>query len=151
MASFISPIREQRLTGSPKRQPWPGIVAGENRPNSRRDTLLLGTMSFRGDAVYDTTGKLAGEIDDLVLDLHSGRVAYALVTVGGFLGIGQKSFAVPWSAFTIDRAFQRCVINVDRQHLFDAPTFDGDIQRKMANTRWATELHAYFRCKPYWE
>jgi hypothetical protein len=151
VASFISPIGDQRMVGSLSRHSVPRNSVRAARPVARRETLLLGTTSFCGDGIYDVAGKFAGEIEDLILDLYSGRVAYALVAVGGFLGIGQKMFAIPWSAFTVDRAYRRCIICVDRQQLLGAPTFEDDIPRQMADAQWATEVHAYFGCKPYWE
>ena len=106
---------------------------------------------FYGDSVYDVAGKFLGEIEELVLDIHSGRVAYALMAVGGFLGVGRKMFAIPWSTVTIDSAYQRCVINIGLERLIDAPSLDGDVLPRMADPSWATEVHAYFGCKPYWE
>jgi sporulation protein YlmC with PRC-barrel domain len=101
--------------------------------------------------MYDIAGKFLGEIEELVLDIRSGRIAYALLAVGGFLGVGQKMFAIPWSTVTIDRVYQRCVVNIDLERLIDAPGLDGDPLRGMADPGWATRVHAYFGCKPYWE
>ena len=58
----------------------------EYRAPSRHGVVLLGTASFYGDGVYDVAGKFLGEIEELVIDIHSGRVAYALTTVAGFPG-----------------------------------------------------------------
>lgn len=118
---------------------------------SKRDAILLGTTSFYGDSVYDVAGKFLGEIEELVLDIHTGRVAYALIAVGGFLGMGRKLFAVPWGAVSVDRAYQRCIIKIDLERLIDAPSIDGDLFPRMADPSWATAVHAYFGCKPYWE
>ena len=123
----------------------------EYRPPSRHGVVLLGTASFYGDGVYDVAGKFLGEIEELVIDIHSGRVAYALMTVAGFLGLGRTLFALPWSAVTVDRAYQRCVINVGLERLIAAPRLDGDFLPRMADPGWATEVHTYFGCKPYWE
>jgi hypothetical protein len=101
--------------------------------------------------VYDVAGKFLGEIQELVIDIDSGRVAYALMAVGGFLGLGRKLFALPWGMVTLDSEYQRCVINIDLERLIDAPSLDGDLLPRMADPGWATAVHAYFGCKPYWE
>jgi sporulation protein YlmC with PRC-barrel domain len=123
----------------------------DDRPAITHDAVLLGTTSFNGDAVYDAAGRFLGEIEELILDLPSGRVGYALMAAGGFLGMGRKLFAIPWAAVTVDRAYQRCVINMDLERLIDAPGLDGDPLPRMADPGWAMELHVYFGCKPYWD
>lgn len=153
MGSSSSLRNDDHLVGTLNRQPTPRVSMSESehRPASKRDSVLLGTTALCGDIVYDVAGKFLGEIKEIVLDLHSGRVAYALVVVGGFLGIGRRLFAVPWSTITVDRAYQRCTINVDLVRLIDAPSLDGDLLSRMADQSWAQQVHTYFGCKPYWE
>ena len=121
------------------------------RHASRHDAVLLGTTSFYGDTVYDVAGKQLGEIAEIVVDLQSGRVAYALLAGGSFPGTEQRLFAIPWGAVTIDRAFQRCVVNIDLQRLISAPSLGEEVLPRMTDLHWATAVHTYFGCKPYWE
>ena len=151
MASLSALSRDDHLVGTLDRQPAPRMSMRDNRPPSRRDAALLGTSGLCGDAVYDVAGKFLGGIEELVLDVHSGRVAYALMAAGGFLGMGRKLFAIPWSMVTVDRVYRRCIIIIDLERLIDAPSLDGDPLPRMADAAWATEVHNYFRCKPYWE
>lgn len=151
MASYSSLSRDDQLVGTINQRPAPRMPTSNHRPAPKRDAVLLGMTSFCGDSVYDVGGKFLGEIEELVLDIHSGRVAFALMAVGGFLGMGRKMFAIPWSTVTVDRAYQRCVINIDLERLVDAPSLDGDLLPRMADPVWATQVHAYFGCKPYWE
>jgi hypothetical protein len=151
MGSSSSLTRNDHLIGTLNRLPEVRLPTRELRAGPNRDVVLLGTTSFYGDSVYDVAGKFLGEIEELVLDIHSGRVAYALVAVGGFLGVGRKLFAIPWSAVSVDRAYQRCVVKIDLERLIDAPSIDGDLFPRMADPGWAAEVHAYFGCKPYWE
>jgi len=116
-----------------------------------KPAVLLGTASVYGDSVYDVADRFLGEIQELVLDVRSGRVAYALMAVGGFLGMGRKLFAIPWSTVTVDRVYRRCVVNINLERLIDAPSLDGDVLPRMADPSWATQVHTYFGCKPYWE
>ena len=144
MASSSSLNGDDHLVGTLNRRP-------ALRPTSKHNAVLLGMTSFCGDGVYDVSGKFLGEIEELVLDIHSGRIAYALMTVGGFLAMGRKWFALPWSTVTVDRVYQRCVINIGLERLIDAPSLDGDLLPRMADPSWAIAVHAYFGCKPYWE
>jgi sporulation protein YlmC with PRC-barrel domain len=122
-----------------------------DRPRSKRDVLLVGTTALRGNGVYDVAGRFLGQIEELVLDIHTGRVAYALMLVVDFLGMGRKLYAIPWSTVSVDGVYPRCVINVALERLIDAPSPDGDLLPRMADPGWATEVHAYFGCKPYWK
>jgi PRC-barrel domain protein len=116
-----------------------------------KPAVLLGTASVYGDRVYDVADRFLGEIQELVLDIRSGRVAYALIAVGGFLGMGRNLFAIPWSTVTVDRVYRRCVLNIDLERLIDAPSLDGDFLPRMSDPSWATELHAHLGCRPYWK
>jgi sporulation protein YlmC with PRC-barrel domain len=151
MATSSSLSRNDHLVGTLNRSPTLRISTRDDRPASKREAVLLGTASFCGDSVCDVAGKFLGEIEELVIDIHSGRVAYALMAVGGILGMGRKLFAIPWNTVTVDRVYQRCVISIDIERLIDAPSVDGDFLARMADPGWATEVHAYFGCKPYWE
>ncbi len=151
MSSSSSFSRDDHLVGTLNRRTARRASAFDDRPTSKRDAVLLGTTSFCGDSAYDAGGKFLGEIQELILDIHAGRIAYVLVSVGGFLGIGSKIVALPWSMVTVDRMYQRCAINTDLERLIDAPSLDGDFLHRMADPSWATEVHSYFCCRPYWQ
>lgn len=151
MASPSSLSRIDPVMDALDRRAAPRLSTCDHRHPSQHDAVLLGTTSFYGDSVYDVAGNLLGEIAEIVLDLRSGRVAYALMAARSFPGIDRRLFAIPWSAVTIDRAYQRCVLNIDQQRLVSAPGIDGDLLPRMTDPRWASEVHAYFGCKPYWE
>ncbi|WP_432540242.1 PRC-barrel domain-containing protein, partial [Kineococcus sp. SYSU DK024] len=63
---------------------------------------LMGADTLEGDRVVNTRGEDLGKITDNMLDVQRGRIAYAVLSVGGFLGIGDKLFAVPWGAMALD-------------------------------------------------
>jgi sporulation protein YlmC with PRC-barrel domain len=152
LAGSSSLRHDDRLGETPNRsrlvlRPSPS----SDRPRSKREALLVGTTTLRGNRVYDVAGRFLGHIEELVLDIHTGRVAYALMLVVGFLGIGRKLYAIPWSTVSVDGVYSRCVINVALEQLIDAPSPDGDLLPRMADPSWATEVHAYFGCKPYWK
>ena len=105
-------------------------------------TCLLGTTSLLKDDVYDSAGKFLGEIEEIVLDSRTGCVRYAVLALGGFLGIGQKRFAVPWSAITPDADYQRCIVNVTVMRLMSVPVSQDDpwLQRAKGTRRNENEL-----------
>ncbi|MEM6285518.1 MAG: PRC-barrel domain-containing protein [Bacteroidota bacterium] len=85
---------------------------------------LLSASSIRNTTVTNTQGEDLGTVQDLMIDPQSGRVQYAVLDFGGFLGIGDKLFAVPLEAFDIDRTNERFFLDVNRERLESAPGFD---------------------------
>jgi len=108
------------------------------------DTLI-------GDNVVNAAGEDLGEIKAIMLDVESGRVAYAVLSFGGFLGMGNKLFAIPWSALTLDADEKRFVLDVAKDRLDNAPGFDKDHWPAMADASWARQLHEYYEVRPYWD
>ncbi|KVC57889.1 PRC-barrel domain-containing protein [Burkholderia stagnalis] len=99
------------------------------------DVMAAGTLT--GDRVYAADGDDVGRIKDIMLDVHSGRIAYAVLASGGTLGIGDKLLAIPWSAFTLDTR-QRCLrLAVPAERIRDAPGFDPDHWPETADAQWA--------------
>src|SRR6185312_17436470 len=92
-----------------------------------------------------------GKVDKIMIDLASGKVAYVVVSFGGFLGIGDKLFAVPWSAFTVDQGEQEFVLNVDRRKLETAPGFDKNNWPDMSDSTFGLEVHKHYGQTPWWE
>ena len=90
-----------------------------------------------------------GDIKEIMLDMATGRVAYAVLSYGGFLGMGNKLFAVPWKALMLDTANKRFVLDVAQERLESAPGFDKDQWPDMADTTWAKEVHDYYGVTPY--
>ena len=112
---------------------------------------IMAASSFEGETVVDAQGENIGEIEEIMLDVRSGRIAYAVMSVGGFLGIGEKYFAVPWHALTMDTDNHRFILDIDKERLRNAPGFDKEHWPTMADPRWAGDLHAYYGSRPYWE
>jgi hypothetical protein len=85
-----------------------------------------------------------------MIDLENGRIAYAVLSFGGFLGMGDKLFAIPWSTLRVDTVEKRFVLDVDKQKLELAPGFDKAKWPNMADRTWGVEVHKYYAAKPYW-
>jgi sporulation protein YlmC with PRC-barrel domain len=111
--------------------------------------MTAGTLT--GDKVTNRTGETLGEISDIMLDVPRGRIAYAVMSSGGFLGLGEKLFAIPWNALTLDTDNHCFVLDVPKERMEQAPGFDKDHWPSMADMSWTSEVHSYYRARPYWE
>jgi sporulation protein YlmC with PRC-barrel domain len=107
--------------------------------------------SVIGTSVVDTKDESLGDIKEIVIDPSSGRVAYAVVSFGGFLGLGEKLFAIPFSAFKYNEAENEYVLDVSKERLKAAPGFDADHWPKLAEEKWNRDVHTYYERPPYWE
>jgi sporulation protein YlmC with PRC-barrel domain len=104
-----------------------------------------------GAEVENPQGEDLGKIEDLVLDPQDGRVAYAVLSFGGFLGLGEKYFAVPWKALQAKAGEDdTLILNVDKEKLQNAPGFDRNTWPDMTSRQWGEEIHAYYGVQPYW-
>lgn len=110
---------------------------------------LMGANTLDGNDVFNRQDEDLGDIKEIMLDMGTGRVAYAVLSYGGFMGMGDKLFAVPWHALTLDTANKRFVLDVEKDRLDNAPGFDKDQWPDMADTAWAKEVHEYYGVTPY--
>lgn len=133
---------------STMRERMGGRVSGHTHKRTRR---VLSASSLSGDRVRNTAGEDLGKIEDIMLDIPSGRIAYAVLSFGGFLGMGNKLFAIPWDAFTLDEAEKEFVLNVDRKVLEDAPGFDKNNWPDMADPEFGRQVYGHYGYKPYWD
>ncbi len=98
-----------------------------------------------GSKVVNPQNEDLGKIEDVVVDMEAGRIAYAVLSFGGFLGIGDKYFAIPWEAFRFNVTGKRAILNVDKKLLENAPGFDKDNLPSMSSS-WGSRVfpqHGY--------
>lgn len=112
---------------------------------------IMAADTLEGDAVKNAAGESLGTLDHIMIDVPSGRVAYAVLSFGGFLGMGDKLFAVPWAALKLDPANKCFVMDASEEDLKNAPGFDKDHWPTFADEKWAVEIHTYYKSHPYWE
>lgn len=110
---------------------------------------LMGAETLIGNDVYSRKAEMLGEVKEIMLDMRTGRIAYAVLSFGGFIGIGDKLFAIPWEALTLDTMNKRFVLDVEKERLERAPGFDKDKWPDMANPAWAEDIHAYYGSAMY--
>ncbi len=105
---------------------------------------IMGANTLIGNDVVSQDEEDLGDIKEIMLDTSSGEVCYAVLSYGGFLGMGEKLFAVPWQALTLDTVNKRYILNVDTDKLDSAPGFDKDHWPNMADPTWADSIHNYY-------
>ncbi len=106
--------------------------------------FLLSSSSITSDDVKNTKGEDLGSIKDLMIDPATGQIEYAVLSFGGFLGLGDKYFAVPWSAFEVDREDECLILNVDKERLKNAPGFDKDNWPDMADPQFKDRVYGHY-------
>lgn len=110
---------------------------------------LMGADTLIGNEVYNPQSEELGDIKEIMLDMRTGHVSYAVMSFGGFLGMGQKLFAVPWDALKLDTENKRFVLDVNKERLESAPGFDKNHWPDMADVAWEKGIHAYYGTRPY--
>ena len=113
--------------------------------------LVLSASSLKGDNVVNHQGEALGKIEEIMIDLDRGRIAFAVLSFGGFLGMGDKLFAIPWQAFSVDTVQKRLVLNTKKELLEKATGFDKSNWPNMADPTWGSTVYGYYGYKPYWD
>jgi len=112
--------------------------------------LLIESDRVEGTTVYDPSGNSIGSMKRLMIDKISGRVAYAVMSFGGFLGIGTEEHAVPWGKLTYDTALGGYRTDITEQQLRGAPAFSRDRNYDWSDRARERELHDYYSTRYYW-
>jgi sporulation protein YlmC with PRC-barrel domain len=117
----------------------------------KRFRRVMSASSLAGDRVKNKAGEDLGKVTEIMLDVPTGRVAYGVLSFGGALGMGNKLFAVPWSALTLDEDNKEFILDVNKSTLENAPGFDKDNWPDMADPSWSRQIHDYYGVEPYVE
>lgn len=112
---------------------------------------VLSASTLEGDKVRNPAGENLGKVEDIMIDLQGGRVAYVVLSFGGFLGAGDKLFAVPWEALTLNEDEKCFILNADKRTLETAPGFDKDNWPDFGDTTWRSQVYQHYGVPPYWE
>ena len=110
---------------------------------------LISSEDVEGTNVYDMKGTKIGEIDHLMIDKISGRVTYAVMSFGGFLGLGHSHYPIPWGTLKYDTKLGGYVLGLTRDELEQAPKYS-----ESQGWNWSREndqrVYGYYRTEPYW-
>ena len=116
----------------------------------RTEPLALSASTLMGDKVYNNENEEIGKVEEIMVDIYTGRIAYVVVSFGGLLGIGTKLFAMPWSALRVDTDHKCFVMDADKERLKNAPGFDKNDWPEAPSGQWYHEVYKYYDQQPYW-
>ena len=118
---------------------------------ARETTRLIASDKVEGTPVRRSNGDKIGTIERVMLDKRSGCVAYAVMSFGGFLGIGEEYRALPWKVLKYNENLDAYELNLTDDQLRGAPAGDpGFYDTGMADRGWEQRIHDYYRVSPYW-
>jgi hypothetical protein len=117
---------------------------------ARETTSLIGSDKVEGTAVYGADQKKIGSIERVMIDKTSGKVAYAILSFGGFMGMGEDYYPVPWSTLKYDTNLGGYRVNLTEDQLKKAPKYS-----RSTGWNWNREndrrVYDYYRTDPYWQ
>ena len=112
------------------------------------DHRLISSEDVQDTDVYGAGDKSIGQIDHLLIDKVSGRVAYAVMSFGGFLGLAHSHYPIPWAALRYDTGLDGFRTGITEAQLRDAPAFSDD---SWSDRSWETKTHKYYGVPTYWD
>jgi hypothetical protein len=117
----------------------------------KRETLqLIAADKVEGTAVYNTKAEKLGSVERVMIDKSSGRVAYAVMSFGGFLGIGDRHHPLPWSVLRYDADKGGYIVDLDKDMLKRAPTVStSDVDFDWDDRAWNRRVHDYYKTPLY--
>ena len=104
---------------------------------------VMGASTLIGDKVVNLKGEDLGKIEEFMIDTDTGHVSYAVLSFGGFLGMGDKLFAIPFQSLRLDTEHKRYVLDVDKDRLKNAPGFGKDNWPVMSQ-EWGEGIDRYY-------
>jgi hypothetical protein len=118
--------------------------------STRETTYLIASDKVEGTTVRRSNGDKLGTIQRVMIDKHSGKVAYAVMTFGGFLSIGNEYRALPWSLLRYNERLNAYELNVTDDQLRNAPALAGGWDTGTIDRGWERNVHDHYGASPYW-
>lgn len=112
---------------------------------------MVRASTLRNMDVKNQQGETIGEIKWVMFDVEDGRVAYAVVGYGGWLGLGEKQAAVPWQSLKADAAERQFTLDVTTDQLKTLPSFAREEWPQTLDRQWLAQVYSRYGEKPYWE
>lgn len=111
---------------------------------------LISTNRIEGTSVYNTRGEKLGALHSVMLEKQSGKAAYAVMSFGGFLGIGKLAHPIPWEMLTFDEDRDGYVVDLSRDQLDEAPMFHLDEGDRPRERMQEEAIYSYYGATPWW-
>jgi sporulation protein YlmC with PRC-barrel domain len=112
---------------------------------------LIAADQVQGTTIYNPNGDNLGSVEDVMIDKVTGRIAYAVVGFGGFLGIGNRHYPLPWEKLSYDPAMGGYVVDLDRSVLEGAPSYADNDAVAWNDRAWDEQVYDYYGARPYWD
>ncbi len=110
---------------------------------------LIAAEKVKGTDVYNRAGEKLGSVEDIMIDKVSGRAIYAVMSFGGFLGMGEKRHPLPWATLKYDTQKGGYVVNLDKKQLEGAPNYDRDSEFKWT-PEYGRKVDSYYNVPSSW-
>ena len=110
---------------------------------------LIAAEKVKGTNVYNLAGEKLGSVEDIMIDKVSGRAIYAVMSFGGFLGMGEKHHPLPWATLKYDTQKGGYVVNLDKKQLEGAPSYDRDSEFKWTPD-YGRKVDSYYNVPSFW-
>ena len=118
--------------------------------SARQAHSLIASDRVEGTPVRRSDGTKVGTIERLMIDKHSGNVAYAVLNFGGFLGLGQHHLPIPWARLSYDRTLCGYQLDLSDDELSRAPAFEANKDFDWGDRSREVDVHNYYKVPPYW-
>jgi hypothetical protein len=118
--------------------------------DARETVSLIGSDKVEGTNVYRSDGEKIGEIDRVMIDKITGKVAYAVMSFGGFFGLGEDYYPVPWSLLTYNERLGGYEVNITDQQLRGAPKYGRNASWDWSDRNRGQEVADYYKVQPPW-
>ena len=117
---------------------------------ARQSHSLIASDRVEGTPVRRSDGEKIGTIERVMIDKLSGNVAYAVLSFGGFLGMGQKHLPIPWTRLHYDPTLGAYQLDLTEEELKRAPSFEANAEFDWGDRSREVDIHNYYRVRPYW-
>jgi hypothetical protein len=133
----------------PQQQQEPRMASLEDTTDTSGH--LIAARRVQGATVYNTALEKLGSVEDVMIDKGTGRIAYAVLSFGGFLGIGDRFYPLPWEKLSYDAELGGYVVDIDRDVLEGAPSYTDEATTEWNDKAWGRDVYAYYGVHPFWD
>jgi uncharacterized protein YrrD len=126
------------------------MATAQQQPAREETASLISADKVDGTSVKNQRGESLGSIDTVMIDKVSGKVAYAVMSFGGFLGIGDRYHPLPWDVLRYDPKESAYIVNLEKSMLEKAPSLARDEYESMQDRAWGERVYRYYNVPPYW-
>jgi hypothetical protein len=126
------------------------VTSVQQTSDTRETSRLISSEKVTSTSVENVKGDNLGHIQDIMLDKISGRVAYAILKYGSFLGMGGKLFALPWDVLKYDTRRGGYIVDIPEDRLKNAPSFDEGTEPAWGDRAYDKQIHDYYGSRADW-